>query len=283
MRTLRSLLFMPGNNPGMLISGDVLGADALIFDLEDAVSLDEKDAARALVVEALSTLERRHCLVSVRINPLDSPFWQDDLLAVLPAAPDALVVPKATPEALREVIIFCDEKKLTLPTIWPLLESPLAIVSLPQFSIIDLDISALLLGGEDYAAALGVARTSDSLELLYARTALVTHAKANGWQAIDTPFTDTTDIEGLTSHVESSKTIGFDGVLAIHPAQVDVIRAVYLPSEEERLWAEAVLKLAEEAKAASSGVFSYGGKMVDRPILLRAEKIMEAVGGGSDA
>lgn len=283
MRTLRSLLFMPGNNPGMLISGDVLGADALIFDLEDAVSLAEKDAARALVLESLKNVERRRSLVSVRINPLDSPYWQEDLRLILEGKPDALVVPKATPEALSEIFVFCQAHKLTLPTVWPLLESPQAIVSLAAFKESPLAISALLLGGEDYAASLGVSRTADSLELLYARTALLTHAKAFGWQAIDTPFTDTNDTDGMLRHAQFAKKLGFDGVLAIHPGQVSVIQDVYRPTEEDVRWAETVLSLNEEAKAEGLGVFSYEGKMVDRPILLRAERIVKEARGETNA
>lgn len=279
MKTLQTMLFMPGNNPGMLISADVLGADAVIFDLEDAVALDEKDAARHLTAGALGTLSRARSVAAVRMNPLDSPYWQDDLHVILPAAPDALIVPKATPDVLADVIGFCRTEALALPALWPLIESPGAIVRLAEFFCLDRQPEALLLGGEDYAAALGVARTADSLELLFARTSLVTHAKANGCLAIDTPFTDITDADGLARHVRTAKTLGFDGVLAIHPAQVQVIRDVFYPTPEEIAWAAAVLKVAEDAAKDGLGVFSYGGKMVDRPVLLRAESIRRRSGG----
>lgn len=279
MNGLRTLLFMPGNNPGMLISGDVLGADAVIFDLEDAVALTEKDAARHLVGEALRTLERRHSLVAVRINPLDSPFWQADLDVILPAGPDALIVPKAVPAVLRRLLDYCRDNALTVPPVWPLLETPAAIVDVAGFFEPACGVAALLLGGEDYAAALGVTRTADSLELQYARGALVTHAKAHGCPAVDTPFTDIDDRDGLERQARLAKALGFDGMLAIHPAQVPVIAAVFRPSAAEIAWAEAVLQAAEDAAAAGLGVFSHNGKMVDRPILLRAEAIRRQAGG----
>lgn len=279
MKRLQSVLFMPGNNPGMLVSGDVLGADALIFDLEDAVALDEKDAARHLVREALHVLPRQKARVAVRINPLDTPFWQDDLCAVLPMKPDALVMPKATPKALLELRQFCKVNDLDLPALWPLLESPQAIVHLPRFFEIQMPLEAMLLGGEDYAAAIGVARTRESAELLYARSALVTYAKAYDCLAIDTPFTDFADTEGLTAHVSFAKGLGFDGTLAIHPAQVKIINECFLPTEAEATWAKGVLQANEKAKAEGLGVFSYAGKMVDRPVLMRAEAIMARAGG----
>ncbi|MDY4196666.1 MAG: aldolase/citrate lyase family protein, partial [Peptoniphilaceae bacterium] len=108
MKNLRSLLFMPGNNPGMLVSADNLGADAIIYDLEDAVSLTEKDAARDLVRHALETIPFENSYVTVRINPTDSPYWKEDLEAVLPCEPDGLVIPKASVESLREVETYIE-------------------------------------------------------------------------------------------------------------------------------------------------------------------------------
>lgn len=279
MRRLQSVLFMPGNNPGMLISGDVLGADALIFDLEDAVAVDEKDAARHLVSEALHALPRQNARVAVRINPLDTPYWQEDLCAVLPKRPDALVIPKATPKVLLELRQFCKTNALDLPALWPLLESPQAIVQLPRFFEIQLPYEAMLLGGEDYAAAMGVARTQASAELLYARSALVTYAKAYECLAIDTPFTDFADTTGLIEHVSFAKGLGFDGILAIHPSQVAVINQCFMPTETEITWAKGVLQANEKALAAGLGVFSFAGKMVDRPVLMRAEAILARIGG----
>ncbi|HHU13052.1 MAG TPA: CoA ester lyase [Clostridiaceae bacterium] len=283
MNIIRSLLFMPGNNPGMLVSADVLAADAVIFDLEDAVQPEEKDAARNLVEEALRSLPRARCPVAVRINPLDSPFWRDDLSVILPARPDAVIIPKATPDVLRDADAFCREQTLGLPAVWALLESPEAIVKLAEFFSSGISPEALLLGGEDYAASLGVARTKDSRELWLARTSLVTYAKAYGCLAIDTPFTDIDDTDGLRRHAADARALGFDGVLAIHPSQIEVIRQVYLPARDEIAWAEGVLKAADEAAGKGQGVFSYDGKMVDRPVILRARAIMAAAGSVSDA
>jgi citrate lyase subunit beta/citryl-CoA lyase len=272
-----SFLFMPGNQPGMLQSGDVLGAGALIFDLEDAVSLEEKDAARDLAAEALRFLPRRNSLVSVRINPTDSPYWQDDLKAVLPASPDAIVVPKATLSSLKEVVDMIGRLGFPLPPLWPLLETPLAIVEAAAIASLGEYVEALLLGGEDYATMLGVERTEEGQELLYARMALVTAAAAYGKAAIDTPFTEICDDKGLEEEIRFVRGLGFTGKLAIHPGQVEVINSGFMPAAKEIEWAEAVLAAAREAKNEGRGAFTFRGKMVDKPVLARAEKILEKI------
>ena len=277
----RSLLFMPGNNPGMLTSGDVLGADTVILDLEDAVSLDEKDAARILVREALDFLRFTHSEVAVRVNPLDSPYWLQDLETVIPSLPDAIVIPKASVESvttMSEVIERIKSENGLVKDISLLLiiETAMGLVDIRNIAESSPQIKALLLGAEDLSSDLGIKRTKGNKEIEYARFVVATTAKAFRMDAIDTPYTDIDDVEGLAADTAFAKSIGFTGRLAINPRQVETILEVFSPTEDEIEEAQAILSEAAEAKARGLGVFSYRGKMVDLPVIKRAENLMES-------
>ena len=281
MKNRRSMLFMPGNNPGMLISADILGADSVIYDLEDAVSLDEKDAARILVKNALSFLEFTHSEITVRINPIDSPYWEQDLEAVIPVLPDGIVVPKASVEAVLAVEqkIADIKKEHGIQKDFALLmliESAKGIMDADAIAKASPAIEALLLGGEDYSVDMGIKRTRLSKELEYARFTLTTAAHAYGLDSLDTPFTDIEDFEGLKLDTAFSKSIGFSGRLVINPRQVEDIHAVFSPTQEEIERAQALLAAAEEARQQGLGVFSFKGKMVDLPVIKRAEALTKS-------
>lgn len=273
----RSILFMPGNNPGMLQDADVLGADTIIFDLEDAVVLDEKDSARSLVLQALETIDFKHSEVTVRINPIDSPWWQEDLQTILPANPDAIVLPKANREAIETMEQYLEVKGILESVKWLLLiESPMDVMHLKEICEASTRIEALCLGGEDYSSNLGVKRTKEGLEIQYARMAIATAAKAYGYDAIDTPFTDVDDEEGLLENMKLAKAIGMNGMLLIGPRQVETVNRFFSPSEHEIIEAKEILRLNETYKSQGLGVFSFKGKMVDAPVIARAEQTMVA-------
>lgn len=281
----RTALFIPGNNPGMLTSGDVLGADVLILDLEDAVALDEKDAARILVREALKSVPFRHSETAVRINPVDTPYWERDLEEIIPAAPDALVIPKATTEAVRMIETRMDaiqkEHRLQHTIRFLLLiESARSLIELPQIIAASERTDALLLGAEDYSADMGIERTHSSKEIEYARFTVATAARAYGLDALDTPYTDIEDREGLQKDTQFAKSIGFSGRLCIHPSHIDPVQNVFNPSKEAIEEAAALLEEAEKAQQAGIGVFSWKGKMVDLPVINRARKILDIARNG---
>jgi len=261
----RSLLFMPGNNPGMLTTSDILGADTLVFDLEDAVSLQEKDAARTLVREAMSFLTFTDSEVTVRINPTDSPYWKEDLSVMVLARPQGIVIPKATEASVKlveEEVVRLEklhqiDKKLFFILI---VESALGLFDLKSTLQASRRIEGLILGGEDFTSDMGIKRTADSHELLFAR--------------YQTPYTDIEDMEGLKEDTRFSKSIGFTGRLAINPRQVEPIHEVFSPTALEIEEAQNILLEAEEAEKKGLGVFSYKGKMVDLPVIKRAEKTM---------
>ncbi len=281
MKNRRSMLFMPGNNPGMLVSADILGADSIIYDLEDAVSLDEKDAARTLVRNALSFLDFTHSEITVRINPIDSPYWEADLEAIIPVLPDGIVIPKASVEAVQAVEqkIFSIKKDKGIKkdfAILMLVESAKGIMDINSIAKSSNSIQALLLGGEDYSVDMGVQRTRLSKELEYARFTLTTAAHAYGLDSLDTPFTDVDDFEGLRLDTAFSKSIGFSGRLVINPRQVEEIHKVFSPSQAEIDRAAAILAAADEAKQKGLGVFSFKGKMVDLPVIKRAQALYDS-------
>lgn len=281
MKNRRSMLFMPGNNPGMLVSADILGADSIIYDLEDAVSLDEKDSARTLVRNALSFLKFTHSEITVRINPIDSPYWEKDLEAIIPVLPDGIVIPKASVDAVHSVEQKINEiKKANNITknfsFLMLVESARGIMDVNSIAKASSLIQGLLLGGEDYSVDMGIQRTRLSKELEYARFSLTTAAHAYGLDSLDTPFTDVEDFEGLRLDTAFSKNIGFSGRLVINPRQVEEIHKIFSPSSAEIERAEAILQAAEEAKQKGLGVFSFKGKMVDLPVIKRAQALYDS-------
>jgi len=277
----RSLLFMPGNNPGMLTSADCLEADCIIFDLEDAVSLKEKDAARILVKEALDFLPLEGVEVTVRVNPLDSPYWKEDLESIIPAMPDGIVIPKASVESVKTMVkeierleeIHGIKEKVKLLLI---IESAMGLMDLRNIIESSDRIDAILLGAEDLSSDMGIKRTKGSKEIEYARYLVATAARAYGIDALDTPYTDIDDFEGLEEDTRFAKSIGFGGRLAINPRQIVPIHQVFSPTEEEIEEAQIILMEAQEAEKKGLGVFSYKGKMVDLPVIKRAEQIVHS-------
>lgn len=281
MKILRTMLFMPGNNPGMLVSADNLEADAIIYDLEDAVSTSQKDAARDLVANALRTLSYKNSLVTVRINPTDSPYWKDDIRAIIPAGPDGLVIPKSNKDTAKEVFDFIDEftKENNIENnlkYYMLVESARGILELEDIVKESDRIEGLLLGAEDYSVDMQVKRTEGSEEIAFARYRIVTVAKAYGLNAIDTPYTDIDNMEGLRKDTQFVKTIGFNGRLIVGPRQVFAFNEMFSPTQAEIEDAKVIVSQAEEAERKGLGVFSFRGKMVDKPIITRSKNLLKS-------
>jgi citrate lyase subunit beta/citryl-CoA lyase len=273
----RSMLFIPGNNPGMLQNGGVFGADSVILDLEDAVAPMEKDAARFLVAHALRTVDYGCSETVIRINPLDT-FAADDIKAIVPCCPDTILVPKVeSADDIHKVsaMIAAAEKPGQTPVkIIALLETPCGIVEAYPIAKANSRVVALALGAEDYTAGLGAMRTKEGTEIFTVRTMLINAAAAAGVQSIDTPYTDANDEEGLLNDTLLAKRLGFKGKLSINPRQIDVIHNVFNPSLSDIDWAQQVIYAIRKAESEGSGVASLNGKMVDLPIVNRAERIL---------
>lgn len=268
----RSLLFIPGNNPGMLQSSDIFSSDAVIFDLEDAVSGTEKDSARNLVTNYLKAF-RPNIEIVIRINGFDTPFYLDDLNAVLNCDIDAIMLPKARVQdilTLEEIIkSFKKDVKII-----PIIEQAISLIEVEEIAKCEL-VDGVLLGAEDYTKDLEVTRTKEGNEIFYARCRVINACKAYKIDAIDTPFTDTNDEEGLLKDTKFAKSLGMNAKSAIHPNQIEIINKVFTPTEKEIEYATRVLLARDEAFKKGLGVFSLDGKMVDKPVIERAEKVIE--------
>lgn len=274
----RSMLFIPGNNPVMLQNGGVFGADSVILDLEDAVAPTEKDAARFLITHALRCVDYGDSEKVIRINPLDT-FAAEDIKAIVPCRPDTILLPKVESvediQAAVRMIAAAELPNQTPVKIIALLETPRGIVEAYHIGKADPRVVALAFGGEDYTAGLGAIRTREGTEIFTARTIVVNAAAAADVQSIDTPYTDTNDEEGLFADTQLAKQLGFKGKMSINPRQIEIMHAVFNPSSSEIDWAQQVVFAIHKAQAEGSGVTSLHGKMIDLPIVNRAQRILQ--------
>ena len=286
----RSMLFLPGNNPNMIINAGCLGADAIIFDLEDAVAPAEKDAARILVRNTLRHSDLSGCDVIVRINSVDTDYWKSDLDLILPESPDVILLPKAsTPADVLAVDSYMSEVEARVGlnpgtvALMPLIETALGVENAYVIASASKRICALFLGAEDLTADLRCKRTKEGREIEYARQRLVVAARAAGVDVYDTPFTDVNDDEGIVKDATLAKAFGFSGKASISPRHVEVINQVFSPTLAEIDYAYEVLDAIELAKKQGKGAVSLYGKMIDAPIVARAEQtIAMAVALGLD-
>ena len=280
---LRSLLFLPGNTPKMLEKGPFLEADALILDLEDAVSPREKDAARVLVRNALRTVDFRSKDIIVRINApgLDS-AWQEDIREIVLPGLTMIMIPKAEDgEMIRQAAekIGATEKKRGIPTgsirLIPLIETCRGIEHSYEIATASRRIYGLFLGAEDLTADMRCKRTREGSEILFARMALLNAARAAGVEAFDTPFTDVNDLDGLLADAQRARAYGYSGKASISPRHLEIINQVFSPSAEEIQYAREVVEAIEAAEKSSKGVVAVRGKMVDKPVVLRARQTLD--------
>ena len=272
----RSMLFLPGNNPNMLINGNCLGSDAVIFDLEDAVAPSQKDAARILVRNTLKYMDFRGCERIVRINSIGTPYWKEDLKQLLPYKPDLILLPKTeTAEDVCKVDDFMTE--LGSETgLMALIETALGVENAFQIATASPRLKALFLGAEDLTADLRCKRTKEGREIEYARHRLVVAARAAGVDVYDTPFTDVNDDEGIVTDASYAKALGFNGKASISPRHVEVINAVFSPTQKEIDYAYEVMEAIALAKKQGKGAIALYGKMIDAPIVNRAMQTISA-------
>jgi citrate lyase subunit beta/citryl-CoA lyase len=276
---LRSLLFVPGDRPERMEKALLLGADALILDLEDSVTLAAKPAARVAVAAFLATAPRRIPLF-VRINPLGSGMAEDDIAAVLPGKPDGIVLPKAegaaSMRALDSMLAGSDARILPIAT-----ETPAAMFRLGEYGGTTPRLVGLTWGAEDLPAAIGAAtarepdgRYTAPIELARSLTLFAAHSA--GVAAIDTVFPNFRDLEGLAAYAARACRDGFTGMLAIHPAQVPVINEMFTPDAAALAHARAVVAAFEADPGA--GVLQLDGAMIDAPHLKQARALIARAG-----
>ena len=282
----RTMLYLPGNNPNMLVRGHLFGSDGIIMDLEDAVAMSEKDAARAMVSKFLRRGDFGTTEVTVRINGVDTEYWKKDLEAVVPHKRlDGIRLPKAdSPQIIKDV----DEELSRLEDkygieqghikLFCILETAYGIWHAYDVAKASKRVAAILPGGEDLVADLKTSRTPEGTELEWSRRMIVIAARAAGVDAIDLMFPRVTDDEGLKKDAQFSKDLGFDGKSVIHPNQIPIIHKIFTPTEKEIEKAQRIIAAAEDAKARGLGTVSVDGRMVDIPVVKRAHYILIKAG-----
>ena len=278
-RFRQTRLYLPGNTPGMMINAGIHAPDGIILDLEDSVAYARKDEARILVRNALTGIDFYGAERMVRINQL--PLGLTDLDAVIPMSPDLILVPKVeSPEQIRSV----DERIKDIAGrtgimrdifLMPIIESALGIERAFDIALASENIVAMAIGLEDYTADLGMVRTEEGTESLYARSRLVNSCRAAGIQAIDSVYSDVDNEPGLRETVRRSMDLGFEGMGCIHPRQVRVVSDAFQPSPEEILKACQIIQAFGVAEKEGLGVVSLGSKMIDPPVVKRAQKTVE--------
>ena len=279
-RLRRTRLYLPGNNPDLMINAGLFGADCIILDLEDSVAPDEKWPARILVRNSLLSIDFGRSERIVRINPQTTPQSAIDLELVVPAEPDVFLIPKVeTAEdinSIEQMIAFYEEQAGLEREIMlmPLIETAKGVLNAYQIATASERNVALCFGAEDFTADIGTERTVEGKETLFARQMILLAAKAAGIQALDTVFSDVEDTEGLIASTREAMALGFDGKGVIHPAQIEPIHQVYTPTDEQIDYARRVIEAIEEAEKSGSGVASLGTKMIDAPVVARAKKVL---------
>ncbi len=268
MQAFRSLLFVPGSRPDRFQKAALSGADAVCIDLEDAVAPAEKNAARKATLDYLGG-PREGCAVGFRINALSTIEAWRDLVAFADsaAAPAFLMIPKTL--AGGDLLRLREALGRRCPPLWPLVEGPDALGALPEIARAAAPDGGVMLGGVDYAAALGAEMGWDAL--FHVRASLIAATAAAGCGAIDAPFLDTSDDAGLETETRRVRALGFGGRAAIHPRQLEAINRVFTPSAAEVSKAE---KIAAAYAEAGGGVALVDGALVEKPVMQAAASIL---------
>lgn len=283
----RSMLFVPGSNAAMISNTFIYKPDSIMFDLEDAVALKEKDSARILVAHALQHPLYQEIETVVRVNPLDSEFGLNDLNAVVRAGVDVVRMPKTETAqdvvdmdlAITEIEKACG-REVGSTKMLAAIESPLGITQANQIAIASKRLIGIALGAEDYVRNLKTERSPEGIELLFARCSILQAARAAGIQAFDTVYSNANNEEGFLKEAALIKQLGFDGKSLVNPRQIELLHNLFAPTQKDVDQAEKIIAAAEEAERNGLGVVSLNGKMIDAPIIDRARLVLERAKSG---
>ncbi|MGT2915505.1 citrate (pro-3S)-lyase subunit beta [Streptococcus dysgalactiae] len=279
-RLRRTMMFVPGANAAMLRDAPLFGADSVMFDLEDSVSLKEKDTSRALVHFALKTFDYSSVETVVRVNGLDS-CGALDIEAVVLAGVNVIRLPKTETaqdivdvEAVIERVERENDIEVGRTRMMAAIESAEGVLNAREIAKASKRLIGIALGAEDYVTNMKTRRYPDGQELFFARSMILHAARAAGIAAIDTVYSDVNNTEGFQNEVRMIKQLGFDGKSVINPRQIPLVNEIYTPTEKEIDHAKQVIWAIREAESKGSGVISLNGKMVDKPIVERAERVI---------
>ncbi|WP_461206690.1 aldolase/citrate lyase family protein [Clostridium sp. DL1XJH146] len=281
MKLRRTMMYVSASNPANVKDAYIYKPDSIMFDLEDSVSVNQKDAARFLIYNALKSVDYRGIETVVRVNGLDTIFGVKDFEAMVRAKPDIIRLPKT--ETVEDIIqadelITRIEKEAGLEEgtvkLMAAIESPLGVINAYQIAKASKRLVAMAIGAEDFVTSMKTVRSLDGEELIVARGQLIMACRAAGIYALDTVFADIGDEEGFIEDVKRCKKLGFDGKSVIHPKQVKLVHDVFAPSEKEIEYALRTFIAIEEAEANNSGVIALNGKMIDKPMVERARRVI---------
>ena len=281
-RLRRTMMFVPASNAGMLRDAYIYGADSIMFDLEDSISLKEKDTSRFLVYQAVKTIDYGATETVVRINSLDM-GGRDDVHAMVRAGIDVIRLPKTETAQdildVEEVILEAERqcgREEGSTRMMAAIEGPVGVLNALSIATASERLIGIALGAEDYVTSMKTRRYPErnSEEIFFARSMIVHAARAAGIAALDTVFSDVNDSETLRKETEMIRQLGFDGKSVINPRQISIVNSVFTPTEKEIANAVAVMNAIEEAEAKGSGVIALNGKMIDKPIVERAERVL---------
>lgn len=281
MRSRRALLYVPADDERKINKAASLPVDCVILDLEDGVAPGRKDAARESAVRALQRMDFGNAERLVRINPVDRQPGLQDLEAILPARPDGILLPKIdsadTVHRVSETIARMEKKRG-----WPaggialivIAETARAILRLETICSAEERVQAVIFGAEDLAADIGAVRSAGGMEVFTARSLVVLNAAAAGIQALDVVNVNYRDLEALYADARQAANMGFAGKQIIHPAQIDSVQRAFTPSEDEVRQAQELIRAFEASVANGKGAFGLDGRMVDMPVIRRAENVL---------
>jgi citrate lyase subunit beta/citryl-CoA lyase len=278
----RTMLYVPGNNAGMVRDAGIYRSDCIMFDLEDSVSVSEKDSARFLVFQAMTSLVYPGKELVVRINDPHSLTGRDDIEAIVSCGKAVIRLPKT--ESAQDVLdceelIAEAEKKYARPLgsirMMAAIESAAGVLNAKEIAFSSKRLTGIAIGAEDYVTDLRTTRSPEGIELLFGRSMVLLAARAAGIDAIDTVYSDVNNEEGLRKETALIKQLGFDGKSVINPRQIKIVHQIFTPSEKEIKNALAVIGAIREANARGSGVIALNGKMIDKPVVTRAEHVLD--------
>ena len=281
-RLRRTMMFLNAQKPGLIKDPYIYKPDSIMLDLEDAVAENQKDAARFSLYHALKEINYRGCERVVRINGLDTPYWEEDIRCAVAGGCDAIRIPK-TESALDvqrvETVVEECEKKYGIPEghtlIMAAIESARGVMKALDICEASERLFGIARSGGDYTKDLQTHITGTGLELMGARQNMIIAARAAGVQCFDTVYTNLDDMEGFRHDVETIHLMGFDGKSIINPRQINIVHEIFTPTQKDIIFAEKVVKEIDEKKALGIGVFTVDGKMIDIAFYDGAKRTIE--------
>lgn len=281
-RLRRTMMFLNAQKPGLIKDPYIYAPDSLMLDLEDAVAENQKDAARFSLYHALKNIDYRGCERVVRINGLETPFWQEDIRCAVAGGCDAIRLPKTESAAdvkKVESAVIAAEKEFSIPEgkvlIMAAIESARGVMRAMEICEASERLFGIALSGGDYTKDLHTHITGTGIELMGARQNMVIAARATGVQCFDTVYTDLDNMEGFRQDVETIHVMGFDGKSIINPRQINIVHEIFTPSEKEIIFSEKVVREIDKKRAEGIGVFTVDGKMIDIAFYDGAKRTLE--------